>query len=100
MMFGVKVLTQIFIMEFNQTNKETELLVFEGYGYIRHRHLTLQMTNLLGAAVLQNAITVSGYAMKNQTYNISLVNRKDPSLSKLIEKFNYEQKTQKNRWRI
>ena len=40
MMFGVKILTQTLIIEINQTNKESEFLVFEGYGYIRYRHLT------------------------------------------------------------
>ena len=39
-MFGVIILTQIVNMEFIQTNKKSELLVFEGYGYIRHRQLT------------------------------------------------------------
>ena len=43
--------------EFIQTNKQSELLVFEGYGYIRHR----QPTD--GAVVLQNATAESGYAM-------------------------------------
>ena len=38
-MFGVIVLTQIVNTEFIQTNKKAELLVFEGYGYIRHRQL-------------------------------------------------------------
>ena len=39
-MFGVIILTQIVNMEFIQTNKKSELLVFEGYGYFRHRQLT------------------------------------------------------------
>ena len=39
-MIGVKILTQIVNMEFTQTNKKSELLSFEGYGYIRHRQLT------------------------------------------------------------
>ena len=39
-MFGVITLTQNFNMEFIQTNKKLELLVFEGYGYIRHQKFT------------------------------------------------------------
>ena len=39
-MFGVIILTQIVNMQFIQTNKKSDLLVFEGYGYIRHRQLT------------------------------------------------------------
>ena len=37
--FGAIILTQIVNMEFIQTNKKSELLVFEGYGYIRNRKL-------------------------------------------------------------
>ena len=39
-MFGVIILTLVVNMEFIQTNKKSELLVFEGYGYIRHRQFT------------------------------------------------------------
>ena len=53
-MFGVIILTQMVIMEFIQTNEESELLVLEGCGYIRDRQIT---------AVLKNAMTESGYAM-------------------------------------
>ena len=60
-MFGVKMLTQIVNMEYNQTNKKSKLLVFEGYGYVGHRQLTD------GAAVLQKAMTESGYAMNKST---------------------------------
>ena len=38
--YGVIILTQIVNMEFIQTNKKSELLVFEGYGYIRHLQST------------------------------------------------------------
>ena len=56
-MFGVIISTQIVHMEFIQTNKKSELLVFEGYGTDN-----LQMAHLLGTAVLQNAMAESGYA--------------------------------------
>ena len=39
-MFGVIILTLVVNMEFIQTNKKSELLVFEGYGYIKHRQFT------------------------------------------------------------
>ena len=39
--FNVLILTLIINIEFIQTNKKSELLVFEGYGYIRHRQLTV-----------------------------------------------------------
>ena len=38
--FSAIILTQIVTMKFIQRNKKSALLVFEGYGYIRHRQLT------------------------------------------------------------
>ena len=39
-MFGVIILTQIDKMQFIQTNKKSEMLVFEGYCYNRQQQLT------------------------------------------------------------